>query len=120
MSRRKQARPSRAHLEEELVQGPLLINAVGNVNETQKQVNDISESESEVTQWQPSAAREQPECHRDSIQTSSPSDLSRRHASTDRSNFVFYTVRLPYLPQTYGERPSGYSSVPFHPPSVQC
>lgn len=36
MSRRKQARPSRAHLEEDLVQGPLLINPVGNVNVTRK------------------------------------------------------------------------------------
>lgn len=31
MSRRKQARPSRAHLEEDLVQGPLLINPIGTV-----------------------------------------------------------------------------------------
>lgn len=36
MSRRKQARPSRAHLEEDLIQGPLLINPVGNVNVTRK------------------------------------------------------------------------------------
>ncbi|CAL7949040.1 unnamed protein product [Xylocopa violacea] len=42
MSRRKQARPSRAHLEEELVQGPLLINAVGNVNETREDHAEMS------------------------------------------------------------------------------